>query len=181
MAASNDELTAQIIILTDQIQSLTNRVSIAEQNVTLQTQGGSRGGDSGIFDKKKLYPKDLKDGSSFRTWSERFLAWVTMDSEEIGKAFTKAGRQDDPLDISGLNPLQLSYNKAIYGHLRALTEGFRKASKIVRLVRQENGLEAWRKLVRKFDPQNAEVHAAQLEALCRLAFAMRSSHWETSR
>ena len=76
MAASNDELTAQIIILTDQIQTLNNRVSIAEQNATLQTQGGSMGGDSGIFDKKKLYPKDLNDASSFRTWSERFLAWV---------------------------------------------------------------------------------------------------------
>jgi len=44
-----------------------------------------------------------------------------------------------------------------------LTEGFRKAAKIVRLAKGDNGLEAWRKLVRKFDPQNAEVHAAQLE------------------
>ena len=119
MAASNDELTAQIIILTDQIQTLNNRVSIAEQNASLQTQGGSRGGDSGVFDEKKLYPKDLKDGSSFRTWSERFLAWVTMDNEEIGKTVTKAGRQEDPLDVSGLTPIQLSYSKAIYGHLRA--------------------------------------------------------------
>ena len=112
-AASHDELTAQIIILTDQILTLINRVSIAEQNATLQAQGGSRGGDSGIFDKKKLYQKALKDGSSFRTWSERFLAWVTMDNQEIGSAFTKAGRQEDPLDVSSLTPLQVSYNKAI--------------------------------------------------------------------
>ena len=53
----------------------------------------------------------------------------------------------------------------MYGHLRSLTEGYRKAAKIVRLVRGENGLEAWRKLVRRLDPQNAEVHAAQLEHL----------------
>ena len=59
----------------------------------------------------------------------------------------------------------MSYNKAIYGHLRALTEGFRTAAKIVRLVRHENGFEAWRKLVQKFDPQNAEVYAAQLEGI----------------
>ena len=108
--ASNDELTAQIIILSDQIQTLTNRVAIAEQNATLQAQGGGSrgGGDSGVFDKKKLYPKDLKDGSSFKTWSERFLAWVSMDNQDIGSAFTKAGRQDDPLDISGLTPIQTS-------------------------------------------------------------------------
>ena len=77
------------------------------------------------------------------------------------------------MDVSGLTPIQESYSKAIYGHLRALTEGFRKASKIVRLVRNENGLEAWRKLVRKFDPQNAEVHAAQLEAI--VSFGMRNT------
>ena len=64
---------------------------------------------------------------------------------------------------------------ATYGHRRALTEGFRKASKIVRLVRHENGLEAWRKLVRKFDPQNAEVHAAQLENIVSFC-ATRSNH-----
>ena len=181
MAAFNDELTAQIVILIDQIQTLSNRLNIAEQNAMSQAQGKSRGRDSGVFDKKKLYSKDLKDGSSFCTWSERFLAWVTMDNEDIGKAFTRAGKQDDCLDVSGLTQMQVAYSKAIYGHLRALTERFRKASKIVRLVRHENGLEALRKLVRKFDPQNAEVHAAQLEISCFSACAMRSNHWEMSR
>ena len=88
-----------------------------------------------------------------------------MDSPEIAQAFLRAGKQDDPLDTSGLTVIQLAYSKAVYGHLRSLTEGFRKAAKIVRLVRGENGLEAWRKLVRRFDPQNPEVHAAQLEHL----------------
>ena len=70
--------------------------------------------------------------------------------------------------MSGLAPIQAAYSKAICGHLCALTEGFGKAAKIVRLVTDENGLEAWRKLVRKFDPQNAEVHAAQLEHIVTL-------------
>ena len=65
-----------------------------------------------------------------------------MDNEEIGKAFLRAGKQESALDVSGLTQIQASYSKAIYGHLRALTEGFRKVSKIVRLVRNENGLEA---------------------------------------
>ena len=107
--ASNAELTAQIVSLNDQIQTLNNRLSIAEQNALLQAQGGSKGGgDSGVFDKKRLYPKDLKDGSSFRSWSERFLAWVTMDNEEIGKAFLRAGKQESALDVSGLTQIQAS-------------------------------------------------------------------------
>ena len=39
--------------------------------------------------------------------------------------------------------------------------------------RGENGLEAWRKLVRTFDPQSAEVHAAQLESI--VSFGMRNA------
>ena len=72
--ASLQELTAQVVALTDQIQTLTNRLSIAEQNATLQTQTGTRGGDSGVFDKTKLHPKELKDSTSFCSWSERFVA-----------------------------------------------------------------------------------------------------------
>ena len=48
--------------------------------------------------------------------------------------------------------LQLAYSRAIYAHLRSLTENFRKAAKIIRLVKGDNGFEAWRRLVRKFDP-----------------------------
>ena len=85
------------------------------------------------------------------------------------------------MDCTGLTVIQLAYSKAIYGHLRFLTEGFRKAAKIVRLVKGDNGLEAWRKLVRKFDPQNAEVHAAQLEHIVTFAPGTWSSSWEASR
>ena len=68
------ELTAQVIALTDQLNTLTSRLSIAEQNQTLHAaQAGSRGGgDAGVFDKKRLYPKEMKEAASFRSWSERF-------------------------------------------------------------------------------------------------------------
>ena len=101
-----------------------------------------------MFDKKRLYPKELKDCTSFRLSSGRFIAWITMDEDEIGNAFQRAGKQDVPLDASSFSALQVSNSKAIYGHLRALTENFRKAANIVRLVRADNGLEAWRRLVR---------------------------------
>ena len=160
--ASSGELAAQVVALTDQVTTLMTRVAVAEQNVTMSAQGprNQMSGDSGIFDKKKLYPRELKENTSFRTWSERFIAWVSMDDADIGRAFHRAGKQDQPLDVSGLTEIQVRYSSALYGHLRALTEGFRKAAKIVRLVRNENVLEAWRRLTRKFDPLNPEVHAA---------------------
>ena len=67
------ELTAQVVTLTDQVTTLTSRLTIAEQNQTLHTaQVGSRGGgDAGVFDKKRLYTKELKEAGSFRSWSER--------------------------------------------------------------------------------------------------------------
>ena len=47
--ASMAELTAQVVALTDQMPTLTARLLVAKQNVTLQTQTGMRGGDRGIF------------------------------------------------------------------------------------------------------------------------------------
>ena len=60
-------LTVLVVALTDQMQILISGLTVAEQNVTLRTQTGMRGGDSGIFDKKKLYPKELKDSTSVRS------------------------------------------------------------------------------------------------------------------
>ena len=97
--ASLQEFTAQVVALTDTVQTLTNRLGVAEQLATLQ-QGRAGGKESGVFDQKRLYPKDLKEGSSFRSWSDRFLAWLSMDNEEIGLAFTRAGKQESPLDVS---------------------------------------------------------------------------------
>ena len=66
--ASIQELSAQVAVLTDQVQVLTDRLSDAEQiTTTLQTLGGTRGSDSDVFDKKRLYPQELKDSTSFRS------------------------------------------------------------------------------------------------------------------
>jgi hypothetical protein len=125
------------------------------------SKGG--GSDSGVFDKKRLHPKEFKETTSFRSWAERFIAWLAMDDDEVARAFLRAGKQEQPLDSSDLTEIQLKYSRAVYGHLRSLTENCRKAAKIVRLVKGENGLEAWRRLVKTYDPQSPEVHAAQLE------------------
>ena len=93
--ASLQELTAQVVALTAEVQTLTSRLTIAEQVASAQQAQGGNGGVGGsarIFDKKCLYPKELKETTSFRTWAERFVAWVTMDNEEVGKAFAKAAR-----------------------------------------------------------------------------------------
>ena len=83
-----------------------------------------------------------------------------MENADIAQAFSRAGKQEQPLDMSGLTPEQHAYSCALYCHLMALTEGYKKAAKLVRLVKNSNGLEAWRRLTRRFDPQNPEVHAA---------------------
>ena len=163
--ASIAELTEQVVALTDQVQTLMTRMAVTEQDVALSAPRTGQSNDSGIFDKCKLYPTELKENTSFWSWSERFIAWVAMENEEIARAFLRAGKRDQPLDTSGLTAEQASYSIALYGHVRALTEGFRKAAKIVRLVRGNNGLEAWRRLTRKFDSQSPEVHAPQLEQI----------------
>ena len=91
--ASLQELTAQVVALTAEVQQLTGRLAIAEQAAAAQpVQGGTggNGGAAGVFDKKRLYPKDLKETSAFRSWAERFVAWISMDNDEIGKAFPRA-------------------------------------------------------------------------------------------
>ena len=167
--ASLQELTAQVVALTAEVQGLTGRLVIAEQAAAgaQQMQGGNggNGGGAGVFDKTCLYPKDLKDTTSFRAWAERFIAWLSMDNEEIGKAFVRAAKQEKTLDLSGLTALQVAYSKAVYNRLAGLTENYKKDARIVRLVKGQNGLEAWRRLSRRFDPQNPAVHAADLEAI----------------
>ena len=98
--ASIAELTAQVVALTAEVQTLTTRWGVAEQAVATaggQQQQGTGGGSAGVFDKKRLCPKELKDCTVFRTWAERFVSWVTMDNEEVGKAFERAARQDKTL------------------------------------------------------------------------------------
>ena len=58
-----------------------------------------------------------------------------MGNEEISCALHRAGKQEQPLDVSGLSDLQTSYSSVLYGHLRALIEGCRKAAKIVLFVK----------------------------------------------
>ena len=76
------------------------------------------GSDSGVFDKKRLYPKQLTESTSFRSGSELFIAWIAMDNDEIGSAFQRAGKQQNSLDVSGLTVIQLAYSEAINGQLR---------------------------------------------------------------
>ena len=53
--ASMAELTVQVVALTDQVKTLTMRVAVAEEDVTMSGQGPrmQMSGDIGIFDKKK--------------------------------------------------------------------------------------------------------------------------------
>ena len=167
--ASVEELTAQLVALTSEVQTLRNRVAVAEQNLAASAGqnagGGAHGSNSGVFDKKRLYPEKLKEEKYFTSWADDVLQWIALDNEDVAKAFDKAGKQEEPLALGDLSATQLSYSKAVYSHLRSLTQGLKTAARIVRSVPKGNGLEAWRRLVKKFDPQNPEVHAAKLQGL----------------
>ena len=49
-AASNAELTAQIVTITTEVQVLKNRLMVAEQNAILQSQGNGNKNVGGVFD-----------------------------------------------------------------------------------------------------------------------------------
>ena len=99
MAASVAELTARVVALTDQVQTLTMRIGAAEHHAIAPRAGQSS--DSGIFDKRKLYPKELKESTSLKTWSERFIACVAMENEAIAQAFTSTSSPINVLVIPG--------------------------------------------------------------------------------
>ena len=67
VAASVEELAAQVVALIDRVQILTMRIGAAEHHAIGPRAGHSS--DSGIFDKRKLYPKELKENTSFKIWS----------------------------------------------------------------------------------------------------------------
>ena len=112
--ASIADLTAQVVALTAEVQGLNARLVVAEQAsagaAQQQQQGTGGGGGSGVFDKKPLYPKELKENTAFRSWAERFVSWISMDNDDVGKAFARAAKQDKPLDVdvSGLTTLQIA-------------------------------------------------------------------------
>ena len=98
--ASNQELTNQLVALTDANNALAKRLDLAEVELVRQKglvtagQGhGGQGGGSGVFDNKRLYPKELKEHTVFRTWAERFIAWIAMDSRNMATGFERAAKQ----------------------------------------------------------------------------------------
>ena len=89
--ANAQELTAQIVGLTSEVQTLKNRVAVAEQNLAAligHGQGsGHCGGNSGVFDKKRLHPEELKEEKYFKSWAEDVIQWIGMDNDEVASAF----------------------------------------------------------------------------------------------
>ena len=55
--ASIGALTVQVVALTDQVQTLTARVNVADQNVTMSV-ARTGGSESGVFDKKRFIQRN---------------------------------------------------------------------------------------------------------------------------
>ena len=74
--ASMAELTAQLVALTDANNALAARVDLAENELVRQKNlvgagpaHGEHGGGSGVFDEKRLYPKNPKEHTVFQMWA----------------------------------------------------------------------------------------------------------------
>ena len=87
-----------------------------------------------------------------------------MDNNSVMELFEAARKQKttDKIELPA-DANELAYVKAMYEHLRSLTENFKKAARIVKVVKGVNSLETWRRLSRRLAPQTPEVHVKMLE------------------
>ena len=72
--------------------------------------------------------------------------------------------------------MQKAYSEAVYGHLRMLTEGHGNAAKIMANAGGDNGIECWRRLTRKFHPQNDAVQANKLQSTILFGIQSRAKN-----
>ena len=154
-------LQAQML---NQDRALTARLAYNEAEILRirdkndkKEKGGHK---SGIMDSRKIYPEKLKDMSRWKKWSARALRWAKMESPELHDSLVAAGK-------SRKVPIHHDCgDEAVFfwAHL----EGWildPEAAKIVRHVKEDDGVEAWRQLVAQFDPLTALTKGRKLKAI----------------
>ena len=96
---------------------------------------------SGIMDARKIYPQKLKDMARWRPWTERVIRWAKMQSTDLAAALIQALKaRDAPVTHSCAE--ESTY---FWAHLEDWVEES-EAAGIIRLVRDDDGIEAFRQL-----------------------------------
>ena len=104
-AATVQELTDQAVAAYNRILSLEAEVArqgaeLAAMKAAAASGGGGRAdSNNGVLDKKKLYPREFRKGSSFRRWAERVIKWIALERQDIADLFESAAKSETKVDM----------------------------------------------------------------------------------
>ena len=155
-AAVIDEAKADIAKLREQ--------SKAAHDQWLNESSGGSGGRRDkhpmrLMDQKASYPEVFRnERSKFRWWSRRVMAYCNGTYPGFRKVMKWCSEQEEQLEDETIDAIQWEYtdeaNGKLYDMLLMITDG--ESQNIIENTKgEEQGFEAWRKLVRWFDPSNA--------------------------
>ena len=169
MSVSSAEFQQAMDAMGAQMQNLerglTARIALAEAEVLRLRSArddGAKGGKSGIMDSRKIYPQPLKDMSRWKPWSERVLRWARMQSPELYAALSEVMKSRDTPVVHECADESVFF----WAHLEDwLTDA--EALSIVKPVREDDGVEAFRLLNCRYDPVTALTKSHRLKAIQR--------------
>ena len=176
MAVSETEFQQAMGAMQAQMQNLERalnaRIALAEAEVLrlrAARDDGSKHVKSGILDSRKIYPQPLKDISRWKAWVERVLRWARMQSVELHAAFLEATKSRNGPVTHECGDESIFF----WAHLEDwLTDS--EALGIVKHVRDDDGIEAFRQLNLRFDPMTALTKSHPLKAIQRFTDKSRA-------
>ena len=152
MAVTESDFRQAMADVNNQMQmmerALTARIALAESEVLrLRSRGddSAKSGKSGILDARKIYPIKLSDMGRWRPWTERVIRWAKMQSSDLAAALASALKSRD-VPVTHSCAEESTY---FWAHLEDWIDEPEAAS-IVRLVRDDDGVEAFRQLNNRF-------------------------------
>jgi len=103
-------------------------------------------------------------------WSFKAKAWIVLNTEFGTVDLEKVSRSADPVDMRamGATARTMEANTKLYFMLAMMVKG--QAATVVRKAPNGHGLEAWRLLSRKYDPEDDQSSLGLLAALLKYDF-----------
>ena len=167
MAVTESDFRAAMADMANQMQlmerGLTARIALAEAEVLRLRSARddvAKSSKSGILDARKIYPIKLTDMGRWRPWTERVVRWAKMQSPELAAALSAALKARDTPVVHSCTEESTYF----WAHLEDWIVDA-EASSIVRLVRDDDGIEAFRQLNNRFDPQTALTKSHRLKQI----------------
>ena len=180
---SLDDMARQLISMETNMRG---RLELAEReimNLRTQLEAGQQGGKgkgegkgdyddrrfvkSGLKDFTKIYPEKFTKSEGWKVFEDEVLRWIGVEDEVLQATLKSVTAQAAPVTHQhGRDAVFL------YAHLRGwVLES--EARQIIKTVKTSDGVEAWRQLARRFDPQTALTKAARLDSIT--GFAKKNS------